>query len=186
MSADGKSTALERSPSLRRFSLEHVELCFHLLVVNGGNVLRTQRQLREEGVHVSEGAIYGWMRTFMGRYLEIEHEFSRAIGPAMAACATQIAFKALDAQERMIAELSERRDQVPARDLARCAGSLAQIMATSFETAEFFAPKQTAKPDVDSLDDLVSAMEAELGSVPPDGGGEATNEAADTPPGLTR
>lgn len=91
------STAIQTRSN---YDEETRERALHRLAINGGNCRRTSRELKAQGINISDKALGAWMNTrHRDRYMVIREETKETIAEHIAADAEQLAVQIAEAEQ---------------------------------------------------------------------------------------
>jgi hypothetical protein len=141
---DHELATTERGTRLDKFTEGDVNLALRMLILNGGNVGQTCRQLAEEGITLESAQLRYWRDVaFIRRHSELRLELARDVGEDIAGRAMERAIEYDDAQAVYVRAAVEKIDDVDPNRLAPNAASLAKGMAENIEKAQLLRNKPT-------------------------------------------
>jgi hypothetical protein len=89
---------------------EEVNLALRLVVLNGGKLERTSKQLGQEGLKISRETLRAWRDDLFPRRLaQLGHELAPEVAEGIAGRAMEIAQQAAEAEQEYIQEPRDRR-----------------------------------------------------------------------------
>lgn len=143
--ADAKTLAVtERGTRLKQYSEADVELTLRLLILNGGDVGKTVRQLGEEAILVSHDAVRYWRDVgFPSRYNQLRQELSQDVSATLISKSQDIAIQASDAEAAYVERALEKIEEVSPDKLAAAALSLAKTKETNVHTSQLLQNRPT-------------------------------------------
>jgi hypothetical protein len=140
---------------------DEVKASLRLLVLNGGEVRRTAKQLRDEGLPVKEQTLGWWRdRSFPRLYMQLRKELGREVSEKIAGNALERALEADTAEKTYIAEAIAKVQEVSPDHLAKNALALANAKATNIEKAQVLRhePSQIIEVDVNASIEVLERL----------------------------
>lgn len=150
----------ERGKRLHRTE-DEVKASLRLLVLNGGEVRRTAKQLRDEGLPVKEQTLAWWRdRSFPRLYQQLRKELGREVSEKIAGNALERALEADGAQKLYYQEAVAKVGEVTPDHLAKNALALANAKATDIERAQVLRhePNQIVEVDVNASIEVLERL----------------------------
>jgi hypothetical protein len=158
----------ERGKVIHKTEAE-VKAALRLLVLNGGELRLTAKQLRDEGLPIKEQTLAWWRdRSFPRLYMQIRKELGRDVAEDIAGRALERAREADEAQKAYLREAMQKVDEVSPDHLAKNALALANAQATNVEKAQLLRGQPTEIVEVDvnaSIEVLERLGVVEKGSI---------------------
>jgi hypothetical protein len=142
-----------------------------LLVLSGNSLTATIKQLQDADIDVSKDTLRHWRdSSFRERYAETRTEMADRVGKELAGRSMERALQADEVQSRMIAELSEKVGEIPAKDLPRGIQALAQAKGSDVDKAQLLRDRPTEIKEHRSVQELMGVLVSVPGLIVEDGG----------------
>jgi hypothetical protein len=146
---------------------ELVQLGLRTLALCGGNTRRAARLLEADGNRIPQSTLHRWRESVHARrYLELRNEMQAQIGQQIADHAMEIAGRANEVEEQLIARMAARVDDVPVEDskdlanFARGFASVAQGRDLALRNANLLREKPTSIERIENPAEIIRELEA--------------------------
>jgi hypothetical protein len=146
---------------------ELVQLGLRTLALCGGNTRRAARLLEADGNRIPQSTLHRWRdHTHARRYLEIRNETQAQIGQQIADHSMEIAGRANEVEEELIAKMAAHVEDVPVEDskdlanFARGFASVAQGRDLALRNANLLREKPTSIERIENPAAIIRELEA--------------------------
>lgn len=139
---------------------DEVKAALRLLVLNGGEVRRTSKQLRDEGLPVKEQTLGWWRdRSFPRLYMQIRKEMGAEVSEKIAGNALERALEADHAEKLYLQEAANKVGEVSPDHIAKNAAALANAKAANIERAQTLRHEPNQIVETRDMGELVGVLE---------------------------
>lgn len=128
--------------------------------MNGGNALRSQKQLAEQGVKVEDNTLTAWRDRFSNRYADICARHARQIEEVVVQTQREVALAASRTVRLAIEKAHERLERNEDREPARTAQALQTTTGIAVSKILELTGRPTAVVEHRSADEILRRLQA--------------------------